>query len=76
MVLLVGPFTYPSRDSWSTFTATTVTRRSSTDNSKYGWKIQDAALNEYRMLMDPSWLTAQIQRAMRQPARAGRSRKR
>ena len=45
-------------------------------NSKYGWKIQDAALIEYRTLMDPGWLFAQIQQAMRRAARAGRSRKR
>ena len=43
-------------------------------DSKYGWKIQDAALIEYRALMDPSWLFAQIQRMMR-GARAGRTRK-
>jgi hypothetical protein len=45
-------------------------------NSKYGWKIQDAALIEYRTLMDPSWLFAQTQEAIRRAARAGRSRKR
>jgi hypothetical protein len=45
-------------------------------NSKYGWKIQDAALIQYQALMNPSALFAEIDGAMRQAARASRSRKR